>query len=90
MLCRKIRAVSFSFLLDAFKLGDFSYFSEENNLLSSPSNLFSDRSLSYPIRSLSDRSTETFPGGCLQRMFSVAKKRENENDRASEGKFQRQ
>lgn len=33
---------------------------------------------------------ETFPGGCLQRTFSVAKKRENKKDRVSEGQFQRQ
>lgn len=34
-----------------FKLGDFGYFSEGNNLLSSPSNLFSDRSLnSLPFK----------------------------------------
>lgn len=42
-----------------------------------------------PIRSLSDRSTETFPGGCLQRTFSVAKKRKKGKDRVSEGQFQR-
>lgn len=89
-LCVERSGLSFSFLLDAFKLGDFSYLSEGNNLLSSPSSLLSDRSLSSPIRSLSARSTETFPGGCLQRTFSVAKKRENGNDRASEGQFQRQ
>lgn len=73
-----------------FKLGDFSYFSEGNNLLSFPPNLFSDRSLNSPIRSLSDRSAD-FSG----RMFTkdsqcCQEKRENENDRVSEGQFQRQ
>lgn len=62
-----------------FKLGDFGYFSEGNNLLSSPSNLFSDRSLNSLPFKVYQTDLQRLPGRMFTKDFECCQeKRERE------------